>query len=73
MSFTDYLPNGLVVAVATVGAWVFRDHVARDDARFQEIANAFSEVGKKLDKAVEVQSQSHAEILRILLEQKHDK
>lgn len=70
MDLTDYLPNGLVVAVATVAGWVFRDHAQRDDTRFKEVASSFKEISAKLDTAVRVQSENHAEILKILLEQR---
>ena len=72
-SITDFIPNGGVMVFAALTAWIFRDHTHRDDARFKGVSDSFRTISEKLDKAVEVQSKSHAEILKILLEQKNDK
>jgi hypothetical protein len=66
---TQYVPDGVTIAFATVIGWIFRDHVYRDDARFKEVVASFRDVSTKLDQAVKVQAENHAEILKILLEQ----
>jgi hypothetical protein len=73
MSFdpTDYVPHGMVAVVATVAAWVFRDHAKRDDARFTYFNQSVEDVKDKLDKAVATAATNHAEILKILLKEKH--
>lgn len=71
MSFdiSEYIPHAMIVAFASVSAWVFRDHVERDDRRFETVAGALQRMSDKLDEAVKVQASSHSEILKILLEQ----
>lgn len=67
---TTYIPNGLIVAAGTVAGWVFRDHAHRDDVRFKSIASGLRDMNAKLDNTIEKQSENHAEILKILLEQR---
>ena len=69
---TDYIPHGLVAALGTVVAYVFRDHVKQDEKRFDKFGDAYMSISEKLDKAVDTQAKNHAEILKILLDQKHD-
>lgn len=66
----EYIPHGLIVAFAAVAAWVFRDHVERDDARFKEFSASVETLSCKLDSARETEANNHAEILKILLEQR---
>lgn len=67
---SEFIPHGLIVAFAAVAAWVFRDHIERDDARFKEFSGCIKELTTKLDKAFETQAENHSEILKILLEQR---
>lgn len=68
--FTDYLPHGMIAALGTVVAYVFRDHVKQDERRFDKFTDAYLDLGKKLDETISQQASNHAEILKILLEQK---
>lgn len=71
LDLTSYIPNGLIVAAGTVAGWIFRDHAHRDDLRFKSVASGLRDMNLKLDSAIEKQSENHAEILKILLEQRH--
>jgi hypothetical protein len=68
--YTDYIPHGVAALFATVATWVFQDHAKRDERRFDKMGDAFLQMNEKLDKALETQSENHAEILKILLSQK---
>ena len=69
----DYLPSASTVVPAGVGvlatvlAWVGRDHMRRDDTRFGYMATALKELGTKLDSAIEKQADNHTEILKLLI------
>jgi len=71
IDLTDYIPHAAIVAFATVAAWVFRDHVQRDDDRFKAYTSTVDGISDKLDRAIEAQAKNHAEILRIMLERKN--
>jgi hypothetical protein len=68
--FTDYVPHGMVAALGTIVAYVFREHTKQDERRFDKFADAYLKMGEKLDEAVAKQASNHAEILKILLDQK---
>ena len=68
---TDYIPHGLVTIMASVGAWVFQNHVKEDKDRFKQLTAAIERVDTKLDDAVAQTAKNHAEILRILLDRKN--
>jgi hypothetical protein len=70
LDLTDYVPHGMVAVLGTVVAYVFRDHVKQDERRFDKFADAYTRMNGKLDEAISKQSSNHAEILKILLEQK---
>lgn len=71
IDLTAYLPNSIIVAAGTVAAWVFRDHAQRDDLRFKAFGSGMQELSRKIDRSAETQAANHAEILKILLEQKN--
>lgn len=54
--------------LAAVVAWVGRDHVKRDDARFDSIKEEMSSLSTKLDAANTQTAANHAEVLKILIE-----
>lgn len=73
---TQYIPHALATAAATVaglGAYIFRDHTQRDDARFSKTFELLQLTNSKLDTAVTTQAANHAEILKILLTQAQQK
>lgn len=65
---TDYLPHGMVAALATVATWVFRDHVKQDERRFGSLSKSIDGLSTKLDTAIATQASNHAEILKLLLD-----
>jgi hypothetical protein len=72
-SFTDYIPHAALTALATITAYVFKSHDDRDNTRFGQVGDGMQELSKKLDTAIMRQADNHAQILQILLDQKHDK
>jgi hypothetical protein len=50
---TDYIPHGLVTALGAVVAYVYKDHVKRDDARFEKADAAVTELSAKIDRHYE--------------------
>jgi hypothetical protein len=50
---TDYIPHGLVTALGAVVAWVYRDHVTRDDDRFKRVDATVVALGDKMDRHYE--------------------
>lgn len=70
MNFTDYIPQGVVTAVAGVAAYVFNDHKNRDDARFDKVGAALLQFNEKLDDALKAQADNHADVLKLLIERK---
>jgi hypothetical protein len=62
------LPHGLVTAFGAIAAYVYKDHAARDDARFAKVADGLLAMNAKLDSALAKQADNHAEILKILLD-----
>jgi len=67
---TDYIPHGMVAALAAIATWVFQDHAKRDERRFDKFGDAFLDLDKKLDTAIAKQAENHSEILKILLDQR---
>ena len=53
INVTDYIPHGLVVAFGTVVAYVYKDHVGRDDARFAKADADMKDLGAKIDRHYE--------------------
>ena len=70
VDITDYVPHGMVAALATVVTWVFREHVKQDEKRFDKFGDAYVALTEKLDTAISEQAKNHAEILKLLLERK---
>jgi hypothetical protein len=67
---SDYIPHGLVVAFATVVSWVYRDHVKRDDSRFDALKADYDKLDAKLDAQNVTIASNHSEILNLLLHRK---
>ena len=71
MTLTDYIPHGLVVTLAGVVTWVARDHMKRDDIRFDGIKADIGTVTGRLTEVADTMASNHAEILRLLIDQKN--
>lgn len=71
--WSDYIPHAAVTALAVVASWIGKDHFERDNLRFKYIADAVRDTGNKLDKAIEKQSENHAEILKLLIQPVRDR
>lgn len=54
--------------LATVVAWVGRDHFKRDDSRFESIKEEMMILSTKLDSSIKQTADNHAEVLKILVE-----
>ncbi|HEV2178324.1 MAG TPA: hypothetical protein VGU20_31005 [Stellaceae bacterium] len=67
MSAVDYIPHGIVTALATVVGFVFRQHVKQDEDRFQELTVSIAELGKKLDAVNQNAADRHADLVNTLL------
>jgi hypothetical protein len=50
---TDYIPHGLVAALGAVVAYMYKDHVKRDDSRFEKADKDMAELGAKIDRHYE--------------------
>jgi hypothetical protein len=50
---TDYIPHGLVTALGAVVAYVYKDHVKRDDARFEKADEDMKDLAAKIDRHYE--------------------
>ena len=50
---TDYIPHGLITALGAVVAYVYKDHVKRDDARFEKADKDMADLGTKIDRHYE--------------------
>lgn len=70
MQASDYIPHGLVAALGAVVSWVYKDHVKRDDARFDAIQATFDSLGAKLDNMTSRIADNHTEVLNRLLDAK---
>jgi alcohol dehydrogenase class IV len=70
IDLTDYVPHGMIAALGTVVAYVFREHTKQDEKRFDKIADAYTSMGDKLDEVIANQAKNHAKILELLLERK---
>jgi hypothetical protein len=73
MTIVDYIPHAAIAALATVVAYIFKSHDDRDDARFARVGDALLQFNTKMDGAITKQADNHAEILKILLDQKRDR
>jgi hypothetical protein len=69
-NFGDYIPHGMVLATATMAAYVFKRHDERDDMRFSKVADGLLKMNEKLDAALAKQSDNHAEVLKLLINRK---
>ena len=66
-SFTDYIPHGMVAALAGIVGYVFKEHTARDDKRFDEIRDNLATISVRQTEISDKMAENHAEILRTLL------
>ena len=67
MQITDFIPHGMVVAFGGIVAYVFRDHVKQDDARFEEMKTGFKEITDRQTVIADKMAENHTEILKVLL------
>lgn len=67
---SQYVPHGIITALAATVAWIFKRHDERDDQRFDKVGTALMSLNTKLDTAIDRQSTNHAEILKLLI--KHE-
>ncbi len=58
-----HVVNFVTSGLAAVIAWVARDHIKRDDERFDRAADSMEKLNNQLDRAIK----QTAEILQILL------
>jgi hypothetical protein len=63
----DYIPHGLVVALGGIVGYVFKEHTARDDKRFDEIKADLQTISTRQVEISDKMAENHAEILRTLL------
>jgi hypothetical protein len=49
VNFLDYIPHGMATALGGIVAYVYRDHVKRDDSRFKDAKTDLDALGKKID------------------------
>jgi alcohol dehydrogenase class IV len=67
INISDYVPHGLVVALGGIVSYVFREHTARDDARFNKIADELEAIQLRQTEIADKMGDNHSEILRVLL------
>lgn len=67
IDFTDYIPHGMIAALGTVVAYVFRDHVKQDDARFNEIRKDLKTLVQGQNDMVKSIADNHAEVLKLFI------
>ncbi len=73
MNITDYIPHGMIAAFAGVVTYVFRDHVKRDDDRFEQLTATLSSMSERQLSMSDTMAANHAELLRVMLESERQK
>jgi hypothetical protein len=67
-SVTDYIPHGMIAAVASAVTYVFREHVKSDDARFADVKDGLKDIVDRQTEISDKISDNHTEILRLLID-----
>jgi len=65
-NLADYVPHGLIGALAAAVGIIYKSHVKQDDDRFAQLTASIDSLSKKLDKSIAQTSKNHAQILTIL-------
>ncbi len=73
MNIADYIPHGMIAAFAGVVTYVFRDHVKRDDDRFEQLNATLSSISTRQLDMTDTMAANHAELLRVMLEGERQK
>ena len=64
----DYLPHGLVVGLAGIVGYVFKQHTAQDDRRFLEIQDGLKLLAAGQDTTQQRLADNHAAVLKLFIE-----
>ena len=61
---TDFIPHGMVTALAGVVGYVFREHVKTDATRFKELTDAIEKASDRQTEIMAKMEANHAEVLK---------
>lgn len=67
LNIADFIPHGMVTALAGVVTYVFRDHVKRDDVRFKEIRDDLKTLVQGQSDISQIISDNHTEVLKLFI------
>lgn len=67
MNPSDFIPPGIATAFAGLMAFVGRDHMKRDDARFKEVKEDYVRISEQLDEQNRQAAANHAAVLTLLI------
>lgn len=67
INYTDFIPHGMITALAGIVTYVFRDHVKRDDARFDEIREDLKTLVQGQNDMTKTIADNHAEVLKLFI------
>jgi hypothetical protein len=67
MTFTDYIPHGMILTLGGIVSYVFKEHTKQDDARFGEIRDDLKTLVDGQTVTAKNIADNHAEVLRLFI------